>query len=148
MKCLRSAVVIIKDNKVALIKRVNARGTYYLFPGGGVEPGETIQEAAIREAYEELGVTVRLGALLSVVHFGEDDQYYFAADITGGLFGTGKGVELASPTESESGSYVPVWLPCAALIQHDVHPVRLARLIKLNLLGSVATPIVIEEITL
>lgn len=31
------------------------------FPGGKVEPGETPQDAAVRETLEELGVRVRLG---------------------------------------------------------------------------------------
>ena len=145
MKRLRSAVVIVKDGEVALIKRINARDIYHLFPGGRVETGETIRDAAIREAHEELGVTVRLGALLSIVHFGESEQYYFAADVTSGSFGTGKGEELASPTKSESGSYAPVWLPYTALTQHDVRPVHLARLIEANLLILVPKPVVIEE---
>lgn len=32
------------------------------FPGGKVEPGESAEQAALREIHEELGVRVRLGA--------------------------------------------------------------------------------------
>lgn len=148
MKCLRTAVVIIEDSKVALIKRVNERGTLYLFPGGGVETGETLQDAAIREAREELGVTVRLDDLLCTVHFGGAERYYFAAHISAGMFGTGKGEELSLPAESEFGSYDPAWLPRAELSQHDVYPVHLARLIAANLLDSAVKPIVIEEVSI
>jgi len=148
VKRSRSAVVIIEGGKVALIERVNERGTYYLFPGGGVEAGETIQDAAVREAHEELGVTVRLGELLSIVHFDGNEQYYFAARITAGRFGTGRGDELSSSAESESGSYSPVWLPCAELTRHDVYPVHLARLIATDLLSSAVKPVVIEEVGL
>jgi 8-oxo-dGTP diphosphatase len=34
------------------------------FPGGKVEPGESPEQAAVREAREELGVEVELGALI------------------------------------------------------------------------------------
>ncbi len=142
MKRLRGAVVLIESDKVALIRRVNERGTYYVFPGGGVEPGETVRDAAIREAHEELGLTVRLGNLLCIVHF-VDEQHYFAAHAVVGDFGTGKGAEFSS--NAEAGSYEPVWLPCADLAQYNVYPARLAELISLNALGAVATPVIVEE---
>lgn len=51
----RGSVVIVRDGSVALIKRLNDRGLYYVFPGGGVEDGESPADAAVREAREELG---------------------------------------------------------------------------------------------
>lgn len=145
MTRLRSAAVIIQNGQVALIERVNERGTYYLFPGGGVEAGETLEAAAIREVYEELGITVSIVELLAIVHFGESTQYYFSARLTGGRFGTGKGEELSASAESETGSYTPVWIPASQLTQRAVYPAEMSRLIAGNLLDLVDKPVVIEE---
>jgi 8-oxo-dGTP pyrophosphatase MutT (NUDIX family) len=40
--------------------------TYYLLPGGGVDPGEGWDEAAVREVGEELGVAARADSLLGL----------------------------------------------------------------------------------
>lgn len=37
----RSSVVLIENNKVGLIKRIRDGSVYYVFPGGGIEDGET-----------------------------------------------------------------------------------------------------------
>lgn len=104
----RAAVVIVKDEQVCLIKRVVKDSVYYVFPGGGIEEGESPEEAAVREAYEELGLNVKVKECLAKVLF-HGIQYYFEAEVLAGTFGTGHGEEYHS-TSSERGSYTPCWI--------------------------------------
>jgi 8-oxo-dGTP diphosphatase len=53
---------ILRDamGRVLLIRFVIPNMTFWATPGGGVEPGETLLQAAQRELQEELGITVAL----------------------------------------------------------------------------------------
>ncbi|NUT34440.1 MAG: NUDIX domain-containing protein [Hamadaea sp.] len=61
-----AAGVVVQDeqDRVLLLCR-NGEGTWGL-PGGGVEPGETWEQAAIRECREETGWEVALRGLLGI----------------------------------------------------------------------------------
>lgn len=123
---VRSAVVIVEDGKVALIERVRGGRTYFVFPGGGTELDETTEDAAVREAREELGVEVELERVVCVArHAGREERYY-AAEIVGGAFGAGEGEEMVSSVTIERGSYRPVWMSLKDLAEHDVRPEALA----------------------
>ena len=59
--------IIIEGDRVVLVKRGHPplEGEWSI-PGGVLEVGETMREAAVREAKEETGLTVEPGELLGV----------------------------------------------------------------------------------
>src|SRR5215472_14051186 len=61
---LAVSAAIIRDGKVLLVRRARppASGVYTL-PGGGVEVGETLMEAVVREVREETALVVEPVAL-------------------------------------------------------------------------------------
>ena len=123
----RAAVILVQDGKIALLER-NRRGTrYFVFPGGGVDKGETPEQAAAREADEELGVQVNVVRLVAEVTYHGMPQYFFLAEVTGGEFGAGYGKEMSSAAESDQGSYHPCWIPVTELTTLPVLPSIVAR---------------------
>lgn len=47
----------------------------YVFPGGGIEDGETMEETCIREAREELGAVVTINRYLGYIDEFRDSKY-------------------------------------------------------------------------
>jgi len=76
MLILFVSVILEKENKVLLMRRSNT-GVHdgkYVFPGGHIDEGETLEEAAKREVLEEVGIGVGVLKLVHVIHINEADD--------------------------------------------------------------------------
>ena len=71
----RASAVIIEDNKVLLIERVKPGFDYFVFPGGGVEEGENLEDTLKREVKEELSLEIKKWRLLFNLENIHDDAY-------------------------------------------------------------------------
>lgn len=85
---MRAVGVIIKDGKILLMHRFKKGREYWVFPGGGVERGENVEQALIREMREETSFKVKIDRLLFKLEnqfkkeyggnvLGDKVEYYF-----------------------------------------------------------------------
>lgn len=56
----RAQCLVVKDNKILLVKHCIDGEEYYILPGGGREIGETPEQAALRELMEECNVSGKI----------------------------------------------------------------------------------------
>lgn len=72
------AVAFRKDGGEPQVLLVTSRRnpTHWIFPKGHVDPGEALEEAALREAYEEAGVDGAIAGSAKTVAFVLDGRRY------------------------------------------------------------------------
>lgn len=110
-----AAALIVVDERVLLVRRRVPEGELvWQFPAGKVEPGERPEDAAVREAAEETGLTVRAGQRLGErVHPATGrTMVYVACDLLAGTARVGNEEEVAEVA----------WCDRAAFEQRLPHP--------------------------
>lgn len=109
---VRACVAVIQEGKILLVPHyhVNAEWKRWYIPGGGVEFGERLQDAAIREFLEETGLHVHIDTLLDVSEGIEPKTPYHGITIT--FLGHIIGGTLKAESEHFSAQYgdkTPHW---------------------------------------
>lgn len=98
--------IAVCDGALLLVRRRQApsRGRWSL-PGGRVEPGETAEQALLREVAEETGLVVEIGALIGeVTRPGVADVVYRIQDFRV----TAVGGVLAAGDDASAAAWVPI----------------------------------------
>lgn len=107
----RVALIIIDGGKILLLHRLKNGEEYYVFPGGGIEEGESAEEAVTREAKEETGFDIKISKKLweNKNKNNNRTEYYFLVDKFNGELAT----EIGGPeqkTQSADNVYHLEWV--------------------------------------
>ncbi len=73
----RAVGIIIKNNKVLLIKRIKNSRRYFVFPGGGVKENELPETAVVREIKEELDLDIKIDKFLFQIENQKRQEFYY-----------------------------------------------------------------------
>ncbi|MEC8381793.1 MAG: NUDIX hydrolase [Myxococcota bacterium] len=110
-------IIIHKDGKILLIKRKNPPFGWAL-PGGFVDEGETVEQAAIREAKEETGLDVQLETLLYVYSDPRRDMRQHTLSIV--FTASSNGTPVAADDATDLGYYSFKELPKLAFDHAEI----------------------------
>jgi len=124
---IRPAAIVIKDGKVLLVRSKYGEEEFYLFPGGGLEFGETIEEAAIRETFEETGVKIKIKNLFHVNEYISADDW---SKRSVSVFFIAEFVETLKPTTDDGGKVKEIkWVRLEELKEYDVRPKKVVEML-------------------
>jgi ADP-ribose pyrophosphatase YjhB (NUDIX family) len=118
---------VLDGPRVLLIKRGNPplKGQWSL-PGGGVEVGETLEQAVAREVLEETGLTIEVGPIVEVLdRIGRDgegrvEHHFVLVDFVCRPLEDRRG-EVRAGTDAEDAA----WVALADLARLEVAPVTI-----------------------
>lgn len=116
---MRQAVraIVVRDGHLLVIHRNKFGQQYYILPGGGVNPGETVDHALLRQLYVETSLSVVNPRLVIVEDAGDPYgvQYMYLCQYVSGepaLQPTSHEAEISALGQN---LYSPQWLPLHSL---------------------------------
>lgn len=125
-KIERVRAIIINSNKILLINRIKNDDSYWVIPGGRVEPDESHEQAIKRECIEELGIETQIKKLFlrrisDKPGMEGQHEFFYLCSMVGGKVGTGEGPEF-QPGAQYKGEYRISWVDFKKLSDINLKP--------------------------
>ena len=123
---ISAKALVIRDGKMLAVKVRDEFGAFYIMPGGGQRPGETLPAAAEREVGEETGLRVKAERLVFAVEGAEGEPDH-RVDL---VFLCRLLPEKAEGERKDDRNQVGIeWLSLETLNRSPLYPSRLRRAI-------------------
>jgi 8-oxo-dGTP diphosphatase len=119
---IRVCLAVVDNDMLLLVPhyKTGAGAVEWTVPGGRVEFGESVREAAAREFFEETGLKAQVTGLLYVSEVILPDRPYHSITIS--FSGSITGGELRPETNHPYGEKVPKWFSAEEVIKVNYHP--------------------------
>ena len=132
------ALVIVRRGHKFLLTQERKYGETWSIPGGRVEPGESLTQAAVREVFEETGCPIALDGILRVEHTPGNAGHGARARI---LF-TGYPIDDTAPkTSADDESLGAAYLTIEEIRERPLRGAELGALLESVLNGRAVYPL-------
>jgi len=112
MSRIRAVSVVVHDNQLLVMYRIRRGEGFYTLPGGGLEEGETAEQAAVRETLEETSIKVKTDREIYYIEYPQIERYgaqhFFLCHYLSGTVALGEGNE--KKINNPDNVYMPMWL--------------------------------------
>jgi ADP-ribose pyrophosphatase YjhB (NUDIX family) len=114
--------VVVPDDRgrILLIRRVD--NNYWSIPGGGMEPGESIRQAATREVREETGINCEVTGLVGIYSNPQHVAAYDDGEVRQEFSICLTAQVLSGSPRTSSESSEVRFVPVADIARFDIHP--------------------------
>jgi ADP-ribose pyrophosphatase YjhB (NUDIX family) len=119
--------VVVRDGEILLEHRVD--NDLWALPGGALEPGETVAEAAMRETLEETGIRVRVVGLVGIYSDPNHVIAYDNGEVRQQFSICLRSEPVGGELEAQRSEAKRVaWVPVTELDQLSIHPAQRLRI--------------------
>lgn len=102
--------LIVHNGKVILMERWRDGLHYFSIPGGGVEPGESPEEATVRELHEELGINASIVRKLYEITIAGTKHHIYLCKYLNGEASLQPNSPEAIAHAGSGNLYKPIWV--------------------------------------
>jgi ADP-ribose pyrophosphatase YjhB (NUDIX family) len=115
-----SAFVLDDADQLLMIRRTD--NDLYAIPGGGLEPGETVTQAAVREVQEETGIDIEITGLIGIYSNPEHVIEYDDGEVRQEFSICFRARPIGGSLRTSSESKEAAWIDQPMLAELTIHP--------------------------
>ena len=120
-----AAGIVIRDDKILVMRRIKQGKEYYTFPGGSVEAGETPEQTVVREVDEETSIKAAVKKYIYYIKYDDGtDRHFFLCDYRSGEPRLRDDSPEAAETKLGDNVYYPMWVNISDLPKLLLYPLE------------------------